>query len=186
MGERRAPGMEHGGEPDASSEMLGVGGDGEQRLGRGLEEDGVDLSLVLVGDVGDRRRQREHHVIVGHGQELGLAVGQPCLRRRALALGAMAVAARVIGDVDVVALLAARDMAAVRQRSIADITLSWPRLRWPAWARRQAGPWARKISATSSLPRGTPPPNQAGGRGPWLRCSSGLLTARSVVLATSL
>src|SRR5215831_4191109 len=43
--------------------------------------------------------------------------------------------------------------AAVRQRSIADITFSWPRLRWPAWARRQAGPWARKISATSTAGR---------------------------------
>src|SRR5512145_2153832 len=43
--------------------------------------------------------------------------------------------------------------AAVRQRSIADITFSWPRLRWPAWARRQAGPWARKMSATSGETR---------------------------------
>src|SRR5271168_2199851 len=46
--------------------------------------------------------------------------------------------------------------AAVRQRSIADITLSWPRLRCPAWARRQAGPWARKISATSRAARCKP------------------------------
>src|SRR5215471_3618964 len=45
---------------------------------------------------------------------------------------------------------------AVRQRSIADITFSWPRLRWPAWARRQAGPQARKISATSRAGRATP------------------------------
>src|SRR5712664_3971165 len=40
--------------------------------------------------------------------------------------------------------------AAVRQFSIADITLSWPRLIWPALARRHAGPWPRKMSATSS------------------------------------
>jgi hypothetical protein len=33
--------------------------------------------------------------------------------------------------------------------SPAGITFSWPRHTWPAWARRQAGPWARKISATS-------------------------------------
>src|ERR1700738_2489765 len=39
--------------------------------------------------------------------------------------------------------------AAVRQPSIADITLSWPRLIWPALARRPAGPWPRKMSATS-------------------------------------
>src|SRR5919109_2704452 len=40
--------------------------------------------------------------------------------------------------------------AAVRQFSMADMTLSWPRLTWPAWALRHAAPWRRKISATSS------------------------------------
>src|SRR6516162_8261770 len=40
--------------------------------------------------------------------------------------------------------------AAVRQRSIADMTLSWPRLTWPAWEARQAGPRRRKMSATST------------------------------------
>jgi hypothetical protein len=45
--------------------------------------------------------------------------------------------------------------AAVRQLSMADMTFNWPRLAWPALARRHAGPWARKISATSSGGRGT-------------------------------
>src|SRR4051794_1261096 len=40
-------------------------------------------------------------------------------------------------------------MAAVRHCSIADITLSWCRLRCPAWVARYGGPTARKISATS-------------------------------------
>src|SRR5712691_1544601 len=43
--------------------------------------------------------------------------------------------------------------AAVRQLSMADMTLSWPRLTWPALARRHAGPWPRKTSATSSAGR---------------------------------
>jgi hypothetical protein len=42
---------------------------------------------------------------------------------------------------------------AVRQRSIADITFIWPRLTWPALARRHAAPWSRKMSATSSAGR---------------------------------
>ena len=71
--------------------------------------------------------------------------------------------------------------AAVRQLSMADMTLSWPRLKCPARAWRQAGPWARKMSATSKLSRGMTPPGQAGGS---FRCSSGLLTACRVVLAT--
>src|SRR6202171_2356696 len=45
--------------------------------------------------------------------------------------------------------------AAVRQLSIADITFNWPRLTWPPWARRHAGPWPRKMSATSSDGRDT-------------------------------
>ena len=51
----------------------------------------------------------------------------------------------------------------MRQLSIADITLSWPRLTWPALARRHAGPWPRKISATSSAGRDTRAALQAGG-----------------------
>src|SRR6202521_3773065 len=43
--------------------------------------------------------------------------------------------------------------AAVRQRSIADMTLSWPRLTRPAWDARQAGPRWRKTSATSTAGR---------------------------------
>ena len=45
---------------------------------------------------------------------------------------------------------------------MADITLSWPRLTWPALARRHAAPWSRKISATSSAGRGSRA-DQAGG-----------------------
>ena len=119
MRERRAPGVQHGGEADPGAEVLRVGGDGDERLGRGLEQDIVDHGLVLVGDVADRRRQREDHVVVRHGQQLGLAVGQPFLRRRALALGAMPVAAGVVGDVRVGALLAARDMPAESRRAAA-------------------------------------------------------------------
>ena len=105
--------------PIAGAEVLGVGRDGDQRLGRGLEQQIVDHGLVLVGDVGDGRRQREHHVIVRHRQQFGLALGQPFLRRRALALRAMPVAARVVGDLGVRAVLAARDMSAERRRAAA-------------------------------------------------------------------
>ena len=61
---RRAPGVEHGGDADLGAQMLGVGRDRERRLGRCLEQQIVDHGLVLVGDVGDRRRQREDDVEV--------------------------------------------------------------------------------------------------------------------------
>ncbi len=84
-----------------------------------LEQQVVDHALVLVGDVGDLGRQREHDVEVGDGQQLGLACCQPLPRRRALALRAVPVAAAVVGDHRVAAgvVLAARDMAAERRRA---------------------------------------------------------------------
>ena len=77
--------------------------------------------------------------------------------------------------------------AAVRQRSIADITFNWSRLTWPALALRHAGPWPRKISATSNAGRDTRAARQLGG---WLSlsftamCSSGLMTSLIVLVAT--
>ena len=112
VGHRRAPGVEHGGGADAGAEMPGIGGDGEQRLGRRAEQQVVDHRLVLVGDRGDLGRQGEDQVEVADRQQIGLAGGKPVPRRRALALGAMAVAARVVRDPAVAAILAALDMAA--------------------------------------------------------------------------
>src|ERR1700730_11875469 len=53
--------------------------------------------------------------------------------------------------------------AAVRQRSMADITFNWSRLTWPALAERHTAPWPRKISATSSLGRDMAAGDYAGG-----------------------
>ena len=135
--------MEHGGDADPGAQMLGIGGDGERGLGRGPEQQIIDHGLVLVGDVGDRCWQREHDVEVGHRQQLGLAFGEPLFCGGALTLGTMPITAAVVGDDGVRTLLTARHMAAerpVRQRSIALITFSWSRLRWPALAERHAAP----------------------------------------------
>ena len=111
--------MEHGGEADAGAEVPGVGGDGDQGLRRGLEEDGVDHGLVVIGDVGDRGRQGEDHVVVGDRQKFGLARGEPVPGGRPLALRAMPVAAGVVGDPGVGAVLAARDVPAEGRRAAA-------------------------------------------------------------------
>ena len=87
--------------------------------------------------------------------------------------------------------------AAVRQLSMADITFSCSRLTWPALALRHAGPWPRKISATSSAGRDTRAACQAGGAPSGLsslalsslaisgvRQSNGLMTARITLVAT--
>ena len=78
----------------------------------GAEQQVVKDRLVLIGDRGDFGRQGEAHVEVVDRQQIGLAGGEPVLRRRALTLGAMAVAARVVGDPAVAAILAALYVAA--------------------------------------------------------------------------
>jgi hypothetical protein len=111
--------VELGGEPDAGVKVFGVGGDGDQGLGGGFKQQVIDDRLVLIGDVGDRSRQREDDMEIGHGQEFGLAVGQPLLRSNGLALRAVPVAAGVVADAQVGAGLAAFDMPAQRRRSAA-------------------------------------------------------------------
>ena len=64
VGHCRAPAVEHGGGADAGAEVPGIGGDGEQRLGRGAEQQVVNDRLVLVGDRGDLSRQGEDQVEV--------------------------------------------------------------------------------------------------------------------------
>jgi len=104
--------MEHGGGADASTEVPGIAGNREQRLGRGAEQQVVDHRLVLIGDRGDLGGQREDHVEIADRQQIGLARRKPVRCRRTLALGAMAVAAGVVRNPAVAAILAALDMAA--------------------------------------------------------------------------
>ena len=111
------PGVEHGHQPDRRAEMLGVGGDAAQRLGRRLEQQAINDGLVLDGDRGDRRRHGEHDMKVRHRQQLSLPVGQPGCSRQPLALRAMPVATRVVGDADLPAVGALLDMTAQRRRA---------------------------------------------------------------------
>jgi hypothetical protein len=109
--------VQHGGEPDARAEVLGVGRDRNQSLGGDFQQQVIDDRLVVIGDVGDRPRQREDDVEIRHGQEVGLAVGQPLLGSGGLALRAVPVATGVVGDAQVRAVLAAFDMTAQRRGS---------------------------------------------------------------------
>ena len=43
------PGVQHHQTADAGSQMLGIGGDFQQRFGGSLEQDAVDDALVLKG-----------------------------------------------------------------------------------------------------------------------------------------
>ena len=59
VGHCRAPAVEHGRGADARAEVLGIGGDRQQRLGGRAEQEVVDDGLILVGERGDLGRQRK-------------------------------------------------------------------------------------------------------------------------------
>ena len=109
---RRSPGMEHGGDAEAGAEVLGVGRDRHHRLGRRTEQQVIDHRLVLPGDVRDLGRQGEDDMEVADRQQVGLALGQPGACGSTLAPGAVPVAATVIGDAPMPAVLAGIDVAA--------------------------------------------------------------------------
>jgi hypothetical protein len=56
MGQRRSPGVQDQGHANLRTQMLGVGGDGAQGLGRDVEQQAIDHGLVVIGDGADRCR----------------------------------------------------------------------------------------------------------------------------------
>jgi hypothetical protein len=114
--ERLPPRVQDHRHTDLGAEVLLVGGDRAQRLGRRLEQDGVDDHLVLIGDRPKRRWQREYDVEILNWQQIRLPRFEPFMRGAGLALRAVPVAAAVVGDLAVTAVAAALDVPAKRRR----------------------------------------------------------------------
>ena len=117
MVEGLPPAVQHRDNANPGPQVLRIGGDRGQGLGRGLEQEAVEPGLVPVGQGAEGCRQSEHHVVVGHRQQLGLARLQPGLGGRPLALGTMPVAAGVVGDAGVGTVGAVLDVAAQLRRA---------------------------------------------------------------------
>ena len=92
--------------------MFLIARDGQERLRRRLEQQAVDRRFVLIRDVSDLGWQREDYVEVLDWQQVFHACLHPVLRRSALALRAVPVPARVVGDVLMIAFGASRDVTA--------------------------------------------------------------------------
>ena len=114
MDERLAPGVQHGEETDLGAEVARVGGDGAQRVGDGPEEQAVDDGLVLGGDLGDGRGDGEDDVEVLGGQQVRAASFEPLGAGQRLAGRTVAVAARVVPDAPMAAVVTLVDVAAER------------------------------------------------------------------------
>src|SRR6266446_7437352 len=106
------PSMQHGEEADGCAQMFGVGGNPQQGLGGGTEQDGVDGLRVMKRQAGDFLWQSKHDMEIGDGQKLCLSGGKPLCAGGRLTLGTVAVATRVIRDDAMPAPIALLDVAA--------------------------------------------------------------------------
>jgi hypothetical protein len=91
--------------------MLRVGCDFDHRIGAGPHQQIVYLAFVLMCEVSDLLWQREDQMEVLHGQQLSLTCCQPSLGGTGLTFWTVAVTARVVGNVLMIAVLAPRNMA---------------------------------------------------------------------------
>jgi hypothetical protein len=151
-----APCMQDGSDADVGTEVLAIGGNRGQGLGRSFKQQSIDLGLVLVGHRADRGRKREHHMKIRHREKLSFVHRKPCHRSRPLAFGAVPIPAGIIGDARVRTVLAALDMTA-EGGSATNLDrphdASLVEAHVTGVAVRHASPWRRKMSATSSLGR---------------------------------
>ena len=110
------PGVKRGGYPelDRAAEPFAIAPEHEQRLGGGLEQEVEDLGAVARAKLGQLARQREYNVEVVNGQQAVQPARDPARALQGLALGAVPIAARIIGRALVAAGRAALDVTAER------------------------------------------------------------------------
>jgi hypothetical protein len=87
-----SPGVEHGGDADPRTQVTGISGNRQHRLGGRVEQHVIDHGLVVERDVGNLGRQSEDDVEVSDWQQVCLTLGQPGARGSTLALGTVPVA----------------------------------------------------------------------------------------------
>src|SRR5262249_52250786 len=112
-----APGMENHGDAELGAKMPGIGRDGGERLGGDTEQDRIDGSLILEGELADRPRCRSDDMKGWQWQQAGLPICEPLHPRQPLAFGTVTVAAGVVSDARCATIIALFDMAAERGRS---------------------------------------------------------------------
>jgi hypothetical protein len=110
------PCVQHGRDADRGAQMLRVGGDDGECIGRDFEQQPIHFGFVLVGDGADSCRKGEYDMEVRDRQQFRLPRFEPFLSSRPLTLVAVAIATGVVGDAHVRAILAALDMTAERSR----------------------------------------------------------------------
>jgi hypothetical protein len=106
------PGVQDEGGGDLAAEPARVGAELDKGCRDTCEEQAIYGVGITLGERVQLMRQREHEMAVRHRQELGAPGGKPALLGERLALGAMPVAAGVVGVALRAAGLALRDVTA--------------------------------------------------------------------------
>ena len=105
---------------DLHTQALRVGSDRSQRVVGRRKEDSVEDTLVLECQRAHRVRHREDDVKVSQRNQIAGSAGDPLVALLPLALGAVAVAAGVVGEAEILAASGAMvAMAAKRRRTAA-------------------------------------------------------------------
>jgi len=91
-----SPTVEYGKEADRSSQMLRIGSDGGQGLGRGSKQNAVNEIFVLLSDGSDLFRDREDDMKIVRLENFGGSFFNSCGTREGLTLWAVAVTATVV------------------------------------------------------------------------------------------
>jgi len=99
VGEGPGPGVQHPEDPDQPTGIMRSGRERDERLGRGAQQDVLQVLLLPPDDLPQLLGHREDHVNVGHRQEFPLALCQPGCGVAAMTRGATAVAAGVVDGV---------------------------------------------------------------------------------------
>jgi hypothetical protein len=98
LGEILAPGMEDRGAADVTTEVARIAAKGGERRGDRVEEQCIEDPGIALRERVQGVGQGKHHVEVLHGQQLGAPGGEPARFGQGLALRAVAVTARFVGD----------------------------------------------------------------------------------------
>ena len=106
------PGVQHTQDPDQPADIMWVRGQLDERLGRGAEQDVVEVFLMGADELPQLMGHGEDHVKVGDRQELLTPLCQPGLGVQAMTLGATAVAAGVVDVVFLTTVIALQQVPA--------------------------------------------------------------------------
>ena len=96
--ERLAPGVKNGQESNLRTEVLSIGCNLEKSLGASVEQQGEQYPFVLPDQRNERVWEGEDEMEVANRQQFILTLCHPLIASVGLALGAVPITARVIGD----------------------------------------------------------------------------------------